>query len=347
MKIEHILEENAAALIFTPTARLYLTGFQSSLGYLIISKKERILFIDGRYFEAAKKAVLNADVCLLENFSEQINGYVKKNNIKTILLENAITVGTLKLFQKKLSVQNISSSDVLSDTLLDLRSIKTTQEIISIKKAQIIAEKAFEGILNFIKSGVTENQIAAELEYRMKLLGSERPSFETIAVAGKKSSMPHGVPDDSIVKPGDFITMDFGAVVNGYHSDMTRTVAVGFATDEMSEVYEAVLAAQLSALATIKSGKQISEVDNAARAAMGKYEKYFTHSTGHGVGLEIHEYPNVSNKMQGSLRTNQIITVEPGVYIAGHFGVRIEDMAVVTENGHENLTKSEKNLIIL
>ena len=226
---------------------------------------------------------------------------------------------------------------------------KSEYEVECVIKAQRIAEKAFQETLNFIKVGVTEREIAAFLEYKMKCYGSEMPSFDTIVVSGVKSAMPHGVPDGKLIEAGDFITFDFGAVINGYHSDMTRTVAVGFATDKMRNVYNTVLNAQLSAEKTVKAGVKCADVDKAAREIIANagYGKYFTHSLGHGIGLEVHEAPTVSHMCETVLKAGNIISDEPGIYIEGEFGVRIEDMLFVTEDSSKNLTNCEKSLIIL
>lgn len=347
--IESILKNGQAALVYTDVNRRYLTDFESSLGYLFVTHEKRYLLVDGRYFEAAKNKVTSAEVLLLQNAKLQLCELVEKHAINSILTETTITVKTYNGIQAFFDNVKVTADEQLTDLLAGMRSIKTEDQIDQIVKAQQIAEKAFSNILKFIKPGVTENQIAAELEYRMKLAGSEQISFETIAVSGVRTSMPHGVPTDNIIRSGDFVTMDFGAVVNGYHSDMTRTIAVGFATDEMKKVYETVLSAQQNALKTVKAGVKCCEVDYAARSVFEKNDlaKYFTHSTGHGVGLEIHEQPNLSPKSEIVLKSNQIVTIEPGVYIEGRFGLRIEDMVCVTENGCNNLTKSEKNLIIV
>lgn len=346
--VRKILAENQAALIFTPVSRLYLSGFQSSLGYLFITKEKAVLFVDGRYIEAAKSGVnQGVEVCLFTKLSEQVKDFLG-DGIKTILVETANTVADVRGFER-LFAREISPSDELENLLHTLRLVKTDYEVECIVKAQRMAEKAFSDILNFIRPGVTETQIAAELEYRMKLAGSETVSFETIAVSGEKSSMPHGVPGNKVVKAGDFITMDFGAVYKGYHSDMTRTVAVGFATDEMQNVYNTVLKANVAAVNAVKEGVTAAEVDLAARNIIKSagYGEYFTHSTGHGVGLEIHEAPTVSFKNEKNLLAGQVITIEPGVYLEGKFGVRTEDMVVVTKNGCNNLTNAPKSLIII
>lgn len=347
-KVRALLTDDSAALFYTEIARKYLTDFSSSLGYLFVTPKKAVLFVDGRYYEAATKKVDSAvEVELFNNISEQAKSLLN-GKVKRLLVETSISVSTLKSFENLFKV-TVEPSAELEKSILGMRLIKTNCEIESIIKAQSVAEKAFEHILGFIKPGVSENQIAAELEYKMKLLGSSEPSFKTIAITGAKTSMPHGEPDDTIVKKGDFVTMDFGAVWNGYHSDMTRTVAVGSVTDEMKNIYDTVLSANRAAIKKVKAGITAAEVDLAARdiiSAAG-FEKEFSHSTGHGVGLEIHEAPNVSFKNENPLKENQIITIEPGIYLEGKFGVRIEDMVVVTKNGCNNLTKADKTLIIL
>ena len=346
--IKNLLAEDTAVLIYTPVSRLYLSGFESSLGYLFITKEKTVLFVDGRYIEAAQKGV-NSDieVRLFTKLSEQVKEFLGEK-IKKLLVETSNTVADVRGFERLFGVE-VLPSDELEGTLRTLRLIKNDYEIDCIIKAQRMAEKAFDEILGFIRPGVTEIEIAAELEYRMKLAGSETVSFETIAVSGEKSSMPHGVPGERIVKSGDFITMDFGAVYKGYHSDMTRTIAVGFATDEMKKVYNTVLDANLAAIEVVCDGALASAVDLAARNLItkGGYGKYFTHSTGHGVGLEIHESPTISFKNDKKLVSGQLITIEPGVYLEGKFGVRTEDMVVVTKNGCNNLTNAPKSLIII
>ena len=343
------LPDNTAALIFTTVNRQYLTGFESSLGYLVISKKDSTLFVDGRYILAAKQSVKNCRVELFGAKSGVVKDYVKSLGVKTLICENTISVAQFDVFKNTFDDVEVTAGGGLCDFINGLRKIKTEFEVESIIKAQRIAEKAFSDVLNFIKSGITERDVAAELEYRMKKYGSENPSFDTIAVAGLKSAMPHGEPDDNVIKDGDFLTMDFGATYNGYHSDMTRTVAIGHVTDKMQLVYNTVLEAQLAAERTVKNGVLCSDVDNAARSVISYkgFGEYFTHSTGHGIGLEIHEAPTVSSLSETPLQSGMIISDEPGVYIENEFGVRIEDMLLVTDEGSKNLTLAEKSLIIL
>ncbi len=343
------LNSKTAALIFTPVNRRYLTGFNSSLGYLIMTEDEKILFVDGRYFEAATKKVSGAKVILLDKLFNQINSLLTEKGVERLLIETENEISFLNTLRKKLSVR-VSASASLSKRLTEMRSIKSREELECSIDAQRIAEKAFCDTLEFIKEGVTEREIAAFLEYRMKLYGGECAAFETIAVSGANSSLPHGVPTDKKIAAGDFITMDFGAVINGYCSDMTRTVAVGFATDVMREVYETVLKAQTAAESIARAGVLCSEVDKAARDVITEagYGEYFIHSTGHGIGLEVHEIPSLSPRSgEAKLRCGQLVSNEPGIYLPEKFGVRIEDMLFITKNGCKNLTKAEKSLIIL
>ena len=343
------ITEKTAALIITHENRRYLTGFPSSLGYLLMTQDGNKLFVDGRYFEAANKKAVDCEVVLMDKLIEQLNNEFASKNIEKLLIETEVSVSVLESLKRKLGVK-VTASSALTNKLHTLRSVKKRDEINSIVSAQRIAEKAYYDVLDFIKVGKTEKEIAAFLEYRMKLHGAEKIAFETIAVSGKNSSMPHGVPTDKKVENGDFITLDFGAVINGYCSDMTRTVAVGFASDEMKWVYSTVLEAQQKVIDTVKAGVFCSGADNAARSVIeaAGYGEYFSHSTGHGVGLEIHEMPTLSKKATDvKLRAGQIVTDEPGIYLPEKFGVRIEDMLLVQKNGCKNLTKAEKHLIIL
>ena len=342
------LENGSAYLIASPENRRWLTGFASSDGYLLITKNEAVFLVDSRYIEAAQKQISACESVLLTSLSSQLPEYINKLGITALYTEaQRLSVSD---FEK---IKNISPCPCIAgkaDGVIDsLRRIKTEDEKSKILKAQTIAEKAFDRVLDFIKIGVTEREIALELDFFMLKNGAECVSFETIAVSGKNSSMPHGVPSDKKIEKGDFITLDFGAVVDGYHSDMTRTVAVGEVSSKQAEVYETVLNAQLKSLETLKTGVSCFDADAAARNIIRNagYGEYFGHGTGHGVGIEIHEAPRLSPKSDAILKTGDIVTVEPGIYLPDEFGVRIEDMAFITEKGYENLTKSPKNLIIL
>lgn len=345
-----ILNENEAAIISSDINRRYFTGFNSSAGTVIITKKRAVLLIDFRYYEKARKTVKELSVILSERLYVQIAEILKQENIKTLLIEaDNTTLSGLERIKKALPDFKIRTDQALSEKIEALRQIKSGGEIESIKKAQSITDKAFAHILNFIREGKTEKEIALELEFFMRKNGSEGVAFDTIAVSGKNSSLPHGVPTDKPLENGDFLTMDFGAVWNGYCSDMTRTVAIGSITDEQQRVYETVLKAQSAALNEIAPDKVCRNIDKAARDLINNhgYEGCFGHGLGHSVGLEIHESPAFNTRDDTKLTTGMIMTVEPGIYLENKFGVRIEDMVLITQTGFENLTKSPKELIIL
>ena len=334
------------ALIVSPENRRYFTGFDASDGYLFATKNGSVFLTDSRYIEAATDKI---NCCGVEEQRSKLMEYAERFGCKALAVEaDRLTVTQLKNLRKAL--HGIRLTTVATDKIIDsLREVKTEEEVENICKAQRIAEAALEHILGFIKIGVTEKQIALELDNYMLSHGAEALSFETIAIAGANTSKPHGVPTDRKIEDGDFVTMDYGAVVNGYHSDMTRTVAVGHVGDEQRKVYDTVLKAQLASLGALRSGLKCSDGDRAARAVIEEagYGEFFRHSTGHGVGIEIHEKPNLSPKSVATLRPGNVVTVEPGIYIPGKFGVRIEDMALVTENGCKNLTNAPKELVIL
>lgn len=343
------LNEGEALLVVSPENRRYLTDFPSSDGYLLVTKTDAVLFVDSRYIEAAQNTARGCDeIVLLTSSSEQLPEYVAKLGAKTVFTEaEKLSVAEYEKIKKSLGSECIAEKT--DEMICALRRIKSEDEKNKILAAQLIAEDAFDHILGFIKEGVTEREIALALDFFMLRNGAECVSFDTIAVSGKNSSMPHGVPSSKKVEKGDFITLDYGAVIGGYHSDMTRTVAVGEVSSKQAEVYETVLSAQKKSLETLKAGVSCKDADAAARDVIKNagYGSYFGHGTGHGVGIEIHEAPRVSPKSESVLKAGDVVTVEPGIYIPSEFGVRIEDMAFITENGCENLTKSPKNLIIL
>lgn len=338
-----------AILIHSVENRRFFTGFASSDGYLVVTTDEAVLFADSRYIEAAQKNS-RCPARLVTRVTTEVKDFIKEKHILKIYTERArLSVSDADFFKTAFLPCRATPSKRLEKKIEEIRMVKSSFEIENIKKAQKIAEDAFENVLKFIKPGVTERGIALQLDFYMLSHGAEALSFETIAVTGKKTSMPHGVPDDTVVKNGDFITMDFGAVYNGYHSDMTRTVAVGEVSVEQRKIYEIVLEAQKKALERLKAGVSGKDADAVARDVItaAGYGEYFGHGTGHGVGVEIHELPNLSGRSDNILQTGNVVTVEPGIYIPGKFGVRIEDMAVITENGYENLTATPKDLIIL
>lgn len=347
-----IASDNEAILITNEINVGYFSAFHHSEGAMLITRTSAVLFVDFRYIEAAKKYAECDVVCISKGFISSIIEICTKEEINRVYMESSnLTLEKYSLYKKHFDEFKIELdiSSKLDENISDVRIIKTKDEFEKILKAQKIAEESYLEVLNYIKPNISERKIALELEYIMKLKGAERVSFDLITITGKKTSLPHGVPGNEIVCEGDFFTMDFGAVYEGYHSDTTRTVAVKNATDEMKEVYETVLKAQLAALDVVKSGVKCSDVDNAARDIIKQagYGEYFGHATGHGVGLEIHENPTVSFRSETVLQSGMVITDEPGIYLPDKFGVRIEDMLFVTDIGCINFVTLPKELIIV
>lgn len=338
------------ALIVSPENRRYFTDFPSSDGYLLVSRERAVFITDSRYIEAAGKQCKGCEVVLLAQNRTQLYEIFAKMGVSRV----AVEASRMSLAEYSKTAAALEPMALLADNTLDnmiaaLRSVKQPFEIERIKAAQSIAEQAFDHICGFITPGKTEREVALELDFFMLSHGAEALSFETIAVSGAKSSMPHGVPDNKIIERGDFVTMDFGAVVDGYHSDMTRTVAVGTVSEQQREIYDIVLRAQCAVMAALRPGLPCKEADKIARDIISDagYGEYFGHSTGHGVGVEIHEYPNLSPRAESILTVGNVVTDEPGIYLPEKFGVRIEDMALITADGCENLTHCPKELIIL
>ena len=350
LKLQNELNDDQAFLINDNSNRLYLTGFNSSAGVVFISKRKAILLIDFRYFEKAKQVVTNLEVCLLEKGDDDVLNLCKSEKIKTLYVETAyVCLERYNQLCKKFEDIKISDENLLDSKLNQLRAVKEKYELKSIREAQSLTEQTFSYILPRIDTTRTEREIMLDMEFFMRGLGSQGVSFDFIVVSGKNSSLPHGVPTNQKIENGAFVTMDFGAVVNGYRSDMTRTVAINSVSEEQKTVYNTTLNAQLAALENIKAGAVCKEVDKIARDIIynAGYKGCFGHSLGHGVGIDIHESPNLSPNNDAVLQSGNVITVEPGIYIENQFGVRIEDMVYVTDDGCINLTKATKELIIL
>ena len=343
--LQKLLKNDDAFLIFGEVSRKYLTCFSSSDGYLLVKKDEACFFVDARYFEDAQKKIDSCEVELFDGF-DRIKRHL--DGTKNIIVEsNYVTLRQFEKLKGVFSPVAVNFGDEPDGELQRMRAIKSEDEIASLKTAQKIAEIAFDEALRFLKAGVSENAVAAFIEYVMRKNGGEKLSFDTIVVSGASGSVPHGVPGEKIISKGEFVTMDFGTVYGGYHSDMTRTVVVGRASERQRNIYNAVLEAQEKAIKAVKPGLKCSDLDKVARDHLSEkgFGEFFTHSLGHGVGLEIHEAPTVSAKCDRLLECGNVITVEPGVYIPGELGVRIEDFGLVTENGFDNFTKADKNLI--
>jgi len=321
----------------------YISGFTSEDAKIFITKNKKFLFTDFRYYIQAEKQTKGYEI--IDN----------KDMYKTILLQNCKTIG---FENKSISYdvfdnlkKELSSSDItfvnLDESLDELRKIKSEYELECIKKAESIGDIAFSKVLDYIKPGLTEKEIAAYIEYTMKLNGAEKTSFDTIVASGVNSSMPHAVVSDKKIEKGDFVTMDFGCMYEGYCSDMTRTIVVGKASDKQIDVYNTVLKAQVTALDNLKAGVDGKAIDKIARDIIDNagYKGMFGHSLGHSVGLYIHESPVMSPLKSDILNEGHTITVEPGIYIKDFGGVRIEDLVAITKDGYVNFTNSEKKLI--
>ena len=352
-KLQNNLRSDYQAFLITSDVnRFYYTGFCSSAGCVLVTKSKAYLLVDFRYIEAAQSKVKHCKVIMFKKLCDSIKDICTDEHITEIFVEEEnVTLSQANSLKNDFSKFGVKlSHDKLLDAIIkNQRIVKSQDEIAMIKKAQQITEQAYIEVLNYVKPGVTEREIALELEYLMRKKGADGVSFSLITITGKNTSLPHGEPGDNAIKEGDFFLSDIGVLYNGYHSDMTRTVAVKHATDEMINVYDIVLKAQKNALEQVKSGVRAEVVDSAARALISAngYGDMFGHSTGHGVGLDIHEQPNVSPKSEGLLSSGMIITVEPGIYIPDKFGVRIEDMVLVTENGYENFATIDKSLVIV
>ncbi|MFZ5980825.1 MAG: M24 family metallopeptidase [Candidatus Zixiibacteriota bacterium] len=346
-----ILAENLDGMIFTHLDHVrYLTGYTGTNGLLVISRDGVDFFTDFRYADQARTQVKGARVHIsakgdlvanLKDFQP-----VHKKYYKFGVTEEYLNVGGLKKLAAGVPEAVFLGADKLVE---ELGWVKEPEELRAIKKAVAIGDIAFERVLQLIAPGVKERELSAELEYQMMMLGSEKPAFETIVASGYRSAMPHGVASDKKVKKGDFITFDFGATVDGYVSDMTRTVVVGKATSRQKKIYGIVLRAQLAGIKKVKAGIKAKEVDLTCRQIITKagYGKNFGHGTGHGIGYFIHLGPRVSFQSEDKLMVNNVITIEPGIYLSGWGGVRIEDDVVVTRSGCQVLNKAEKNLLEL
>lgn len=343
-------QEFDAALIVGETNRRYLTGFSSSAGYVLVTRDAAYFLTDFRYIEAAQRRVRDMECHMYAKASESLHELIKKHQLRRIAVEDeGLSCAGLRRLQAMLEGVELCGG-ALDPLITGLRMIKTPDELAKIREAQALTDDGFSYILPRIAAGRTEKDIALELEFYIRRQGAEAVSFDFIVVSGVNSSLPHGEPSDKVVEPGDFLTMDFGALVDGWHSDMTRTVAVQRCSDEQRAVYDIVLQAQLASLSVLREGLPCVAGDAAARdliAAAG-YGDCFGHGTGHCVGVEIHEEPRLSvSAGDAVLKSGMVITVEPGIYLPGRFGVRIEDMAAITSTGCENLTHSTKELLIV
>ena len=352
-KIASVLEAHGldAVLLTCEANRFYASGFHSSGtdGVAIVTRNHNYYFTDSRYTEAAARHVRDAEIRETDRehpYSALINEVIEKEHITRMGYEDEyMTAADFRRFSEKLHCELVP----VTELLWTLRAVKDQAELDCMIQAQRIAEKALADILGEIRPGVTEKEIAALLLYKMLHYGAEDKSFDPIVVSGANGSLPHGVPSEKPIQAGEFVTMDFGCKFGGYCSDMTRTVAVGHVTEEMETVYNTVLKAQLAGIAAAKAGVTGAAVDGAARQVIADagYGPYFGHSFGHSVGVEIHENPNATPSNSKPLPAGVVISAEPGIYLPGKLGVRIEDVIVITEQGCQNITLASKELLIL
>ena len=339
-----------AALVGTPQNRFYLLDFDAhDAGTLLLLRDKMVYFIDSRYVEVAREKVRDAGVVLEKNVLQQVAQLLKQQGTSKVYLEDGISIAAWNRLKSKIPGVEFDVSSTLSHGFAALRESKDAEELARMRQAQAITDACFTHILPFIKQGVREIDLALEMEHYMRSHGAEGVAFETICVAGANTSLPHGVPGEYRVQKGDFITMDFGAKYKGYCADMTRTVALGEPGEEKRRVYETVLQAHLAGIATAKAGVLGSDVDKVARSLIDKagYEGTFGHGLGHALGIDVHEEPRFSPRETRAVQPGMVMSVEPGIYLPGQFGCRIEDAVLITETGCQPLPASEKYLMVL
>lgn len=349
-KVQQKLKKSGmdSILVTSPENLRYVSGFYAEDGAALILREKAYLIVDFRYIEAAKEQIKDFEVLQLNKEPYELAAsLLDEHSAMSIMLESD-TMSYTKYQTVRLEFAGFEIEPA-RDFLEKLRQTKEEDEIDLIRRGQQLNEAALAHVLPMIKEGVTEEALAAELEYYMRKNGAKTMAFETIVLTGVNTSKPHGIPGNTRVKKGDFVLFDFGCNIDGYCSDMTRTVAFGEPTQEMKDAYAAVLKAQKTALAGIKAGMTGSECDKLARDVLEEagLGHAFGHSLGHSVGLTIHEEPGFAPSNKEPMPAGAVVSVEPGIYLPGKFGIRIEDLVVVKEDGVENLNSSEKELIIL
>ncbi len=345
-----VLNGEADGLLLTSRySRHYGAEFDIAEGVAIVTKAGCRYFTDSRYIESAQNGIKGFEVVQMDRqhpYAQLLNEAIADFGVTVLGYEEEyLTVSEFRDYEEKLDAKLIPMHSQISS----FRAAKEDWELSRMRQAQQITDKAFAETLGRIKVGMTEKALQAELIYCLYKNGAEGLSFDPIVVSGPNTSLPHGVAGDRVIAEGDFITMDFGAVYGGYCADMTRTVAVGYATEEMKKVYHTVLQAQLAGISISRAGVTGREVDAAARQVIADagYGEYFGHGYGHCLGMEVHELPSCSPGGEKTMEAGMVSSAEPGIYLPGKFGVRIEDVVIFREGGCENITKSPKNLIIV
>ena len=348
-KFLSILNEGEGLLLTSRYSRHYGAQYDIAEGVAVVSKAGCRYFTDSRYIEAAQNGIQGFEVLEMNRanpFSQLINQAIADFGIHTLGYEEEyLTVSELRGFEEKLDAKLVP----MNEKIHSFRSVKEEWELERMRKAQDMTDKAFSEIIGRIKVGMTEKELQAELIYCLYKNGADGLAFDPIVVSGPNTSLPHGVATERAICEGDFVTLDFGALYGGYCADMTRTVAVGYVTEEMEKIYNTVLQAQLAGIAATKAGVTGAEIDGAARQVIvdAGYGDYFGHGYGHCIGMECHEMPSCNPRGSEPMQVNMVSSAEPGIYLPGRFGVRIEDLVVITADGCENITASPKNLIIV
>ena len=338
-----------ALCITSQPGEYYAVGLKGE-GVVLVTRQGCHYFTDSRYIELAQNTVTNADVTMVTPHQDHLalaSLVLEHYGLKRVGIEEAYL--TVERWQKmKIAFPADTELVPAGKLLTELRSAKTEEELAVMQKAQDITDQVFAEICDFLHAGVTESEVAAQLTYLQMKHGAEGNSFPPIVASGANGSMPHAIPTAKPIQKGEFVTMDFGCIYQGYCSDMTRTVAIGQPSDEMRRVYDAVLEAQLAGIAAAKAGVLGCDVHNAAWDVLKKYGygDYFGHGFGHSLGIEIHESPNANRANTKPLPAGAVLSAEPGVYLPGKFGVRTEDVIFLTETGNRILTHAPKHLII-
>jgi Xaa-Pro aminopeptidase len=348
-KIRDLLKkQNIDAFYIThlPNIR-YVSGFSGSSAFVIITPGKNFFITDFRYQSQSAEEVKGFEISISNSSAEAVKKIIAEEGLHRIAFESShLTCMQLD----KLNAENTGVEFIpVAEELEKMNMIKTQDELGRIKKAAEITDKVFDKILGIIKPGMKEKDVSAEISYWHKKFGAEMDSFDAIVASGWRGSLPHGRASDKIIESGEMVTLDFGCIYEGFCSDLTRTIAVGKPSDEMKKIYSVVLEAQLKAIAFAKAGVTTKELDNEARQYINSkgYEGKFGHGLGHGLGIEVHEMPSVSQKMDMKLPEGVVVTIEPGIYVENLGGVRIEDDVIISAGGCEVINKSSKELIIL
>ncbi|MDM5186382.1 Xaa-Pro peptidase family protein [Bacillus sp. DX4.1] len=345
---KQLTKNNVDAILITKGEnRRYTTGFTGSAGAVLISQKGVTFITDFRYIEQAKDEVKNAKIIIHDgNLEKEVASEIDRHGIQKVAVEaNTMTLKAFSTLKEYVNVELVPLENIVDK----VREIKEQSEIETMRTAAHIADQAFDYILNVIKPGITEREVRDELEAYMRKKGAFSSAFNIIVASGQRAALPHGVASKKVIEHGDMVTLDFGAMYNGYCSDITRTIAVGSCSDEFRDIYHIVLEALKRGTEGIRAGEKAKKIDDLTRNYITEkgFGDRFGHSTGHGLGLEVHEQLRLSDKSKEVLQAGMVVTVEPGIYIPGWGGCRIEDDIVVTENGYEIITHSTKKLLIL